>query len=331
MIIIIIYVDNNNNICENKEEKECELICDKIKYIINNKFKINKNNKKVDANLSDICVMCRNFNKYSKILFEKFKNNNINFKTSDANDFLNSCEIEFLINMLQVLDNKYSEIILINIMLHDFFGFKIEEILKIKQKYNNLNLYNSVKKYCNINNNNNILKKCIFFIKYLDKFKEKNLCEIIINLIYDLENKFGKNIYYDKFLQILNLFINNNNIINIENFIDYILNNKNFNFLEDFEYKNAVLITSIHKAKGKEFPICFLLGGSPKNSDNNIIFDLNLGVALKTKTKNNLCESSNIFRDIIEIHKKYKEKSEELRILYVAFTRAKEKLFIISD
>ena len=325
-IEIINNIYNNN---KNKEEKECEFICNKIKSMINNKFKINKNGELKNLNLSDICIMCRNFSKYSRILFEKFKINNIKFKTNDAGDFLDSRETKFLIAMLKVLDNKYSEIALTEVMLSEFFDFKIHEILIIRQEYNNLNLYNSVQKYSKLNNF--ISKKCEYFIKYLDNLDKRNLYKTIINLIYDLENKFGNNIYYDEFLQITNEFIKNNDIINLENLINYILNNKNFDCLNNFNHEDAVLITSIHKSKGKEFPVCFLLGGSSKNLDNSIIFDINLGISLKIRENNSIIENSNIFFDSLEIYKKYKKKSEKLRILYVAFTRAKEKLFIISD
>ena len=322
-IIENIYNDN-----ENKEEKECDFVCNKIKFMINNKFKINKNGKKININLSNFCIMCRNFSKYSKILFDKFKINNIKFKTNDASDFLNSQETKFLIAMLRVLDNRYSEIALTEAMLNDFFGFEICEILTIKQKYNNLNLYNSIKKYSETSDF--LSQKCIHLIKYLDNLNKNNLHKIVIDLIYDLENKFGRNVYYDEFLQIANEFIKNNNIINIENLIDYILNNKNFDVLKNFNHEDAVLITSVHKAKGKEFPVCFLLDSSSKNIDNSIIFDLNLGIALKIRGNNSVLENSNIFWSGAQIYKKYKEKSEELRVLYVALTRAKEKLFIIS-
>ena len=333
------FFDKNDNCVEiindiyddstNKEDKECDFICDKIKFMINSRFKVNKNGELKNINLSDICIMCRNFNKYSKILFEKFRANNIKFKTNDASDFLNSQETKFLISILEILDNKHSEVPLTEVILNDFFDFKIHEILKIKQSFNNLNLYNSIEEYSKLNNF--ISKKCIYFIEYLDNLAKNDLYKIIIELIYDLENKFGKNIYYDEFLQITNEFINNNDIINIKNFIDYILNSKNFNFLEDFNHEDAVLITSIHKAKGKEFPVCFLLGGLSRNFDNNIIFDSNLGIGLKIRENNSMLENSSIFFDGIEFYKKYKETSEKLRVLYVAFTRAKEKLFILSD
>ena len=322
-------IENIFDNSENKEGIKCDFICNKIKFMINDKFKINKNGKKIDINLSDFCIMCRNFSKYSKILFDKFKINNIKFKTNDASDFLNSQETKFLIAMLRVLDNRYSEIALIEAMLNDLFGFEICEILTIKQKYNNLNLYNSIKKYSETSDF--LSQKCIHLIKYLDDLNKNNLNKIVIDLIYDLENKFGRSVYYDEFLQITNEFIKNNNIINIENLIDYILNNKNSDFLNNFNHEDAVLITSVHKAKGKEFPVCFLLDSSSKNIDNSIIFDLNLGITLKTRENNSMLENSNIFWSGAQIYKKYKEKSEELRVLYVALTRAKEKLFIISD
>ena len=114
--------------------------------------------------------------------------------------------------------------------------------------------------------------------------------------------------------------------------MDYIIYGQFQVDLDNFDNRDSVFITSIHKAKGKEFPICFLCGCSSYfvNEIGEITFDSKFGASLKSRRLNNILEYSNIFRDSMNLYLKHQTISEELRLLYVAMTRAKEKLYITS-
>jgi ATP-dependent helicase/nuclease subunit A len=99
------------------------------------------------------------------------------------------------------------------------------------------------------------------------------------------------------------------------------------------ENENVVRIMSIHKSKGLEFPVVFLSGTGKKfntmelNKD-EILLHNELGLGAKYIDFNLNIKFDTLVKKSIEIRTKQELVSEELRILYVALTRAKEKLII---
>ena len=121
------------------------------------------------------------------------------------------------------------------------------------------------------------------------------------------------------------------------NFIKYIDNLKQYN--TDYgeasvvsEYEDTVRLMSIHKSKGLEFPVCFVSGLHKRfnTSDykNAIIADSKLGIACDYVDLEYGLKSSSIKKNVLKYKKRIDNLGEELRVLYVAMSRAKEKLIL---
>ncbi len=120
-------------------------------------------------------------------------------------------------------------------------------------------------------------------------------------------------------------------------FIRYIQRLKDFN--TDFgeavslsEGENQVQIMTIHRSKGLEFPICFVAGTQRRFNEmdlrTGVVVDQSLGLGWDyVDMKHNIKEST-LKKNALKLKKKNDMLGEELRILYVALTRAKEKLII---
>ena len=98
------------------------------------------------------------------------------------------------------------------------------------------------------------------------------------------------------------------------------------------EQADVVRIMSIHKSKGLEFPICFVAGLGKKMNLMDLyqvlVSDSDLGIGSDYIDYNNRIQSSTLSKNII-IQKQLNDSlAEEIRILYVAFTRAREKLIL---
>ena len=98
------------------------------------------------------------------------------------------------------------------------------------------------------------------------------------------------------------------------------------------ENADVVRIMSIHKSKGLEFPIVFVAGTSKgfnkKEANTEVIFDENLGIGLNYVNLDLRIKANTPRRKLISDRMKKESLGEELRVLYVALTRAKEKLII---
>ena len=95
---------------------------------------------------------------------------------------------------------------------------------------------------------------------------------------------------------------------------------------------NSAKIMTIHKSKGLEFPICYFAGFSSKFNmselKEKIIFDNHYGLILPTVTD---FYKDTILKTLVKEKTKKEEISERIRLLYVAVTRAKEKMIIVTE
>lgn len=98
------------------------------------------------------------------------------------------------------------------------------------------------------------------------------------------------------------------------------------------ENDNVIRIMSIHKSKGLEFPVVFLAGTGKmfnfQDLNEPILFHQEMGFGLKYKDTERQIEYPTLTKEAIKIKAKQETISEEMRVLYVALTRAKEKLII---
>lgn len=120
-------------------------------------------------------------------------------------------------------------------------------------------------------------------------------------------------------------------------FIRYIERLKKYN--TDFgeaaragENDDTVRIMSIHKSKGLEFPVVFLAGAGKKfnrqDARGKILIDDKLGIATDYLDLERKVKAPTLKKNVLSRKMNLESMGEELRILYVAMTRAKEKLFI---
>ena len=98
------------------------------------------------------------------------------------------------------------------------------------------------------------------------------------------------------------------------------------------ENMDAVRIMTIHKSKGLEFPICFVSGLSKRynmqSAQDALLFDTDLGIAMDYINSETRVKAGNIYKSFLAEKTKKDGIAEELRVLYVALTRAKEKLIM---
>ena len=98
---------------------------------------------------------------------------------------------------------------------------------------------------------------------------------------------------------------------------------------------DCVTLTTIHKSKGLEFPVCFVCNAASRfkttNKDSSLSFEQSIGVAMDLADETGFARYASPLKKILDLYAKLRYTEEEMRVLYVAMTRAKEKLYITGN
>jgi ATP-dependent helicase/nuclease subunit A len=336
-----------------KIEKEAIITAKKIKKMQDKKFKIyDLNNKKMrEMKLNDIAIIMRSPGK-SYIIYEKIFNSfkiPIHIKKKSKEDFPK--EILALLSLLGAINNPIDDNATIGAMISDFFGFSLDELAKIKIETKKNYYFDCVKIFSDYKNKNQELsKKCKYFVNCLVNFENyssifnlpkllsyiyENLSHIYISKNKNLEERINRNleILLEKAYE---FDIRTNNYI--KNFLNFIQNENseiftNFDNNDLNKNENAVKIMSIHNSKGLEFPIVFL-NDCAKNFNKtdlnkSFLWHKKYGIGFDYINYEERIKYNSLPKQAIRSIKKKEMFSEEMRLLYVALTRCKEKLIII--
>ena len=116
-------------------------------------------------------------------------------------------------------------------------------------------------------------------------------------------------------------------------FINNLIDKKtSFDDAREGESTDAVKIVTCHASKGLEYPIVFLVDASSritnKEKSSRLVYSEGFGISMRLRTPSGLALVENPVVDIINHHIERKQYEEELRVLYVALTRARERLYV---
>ena len=323
---------NDKEIDVSKDEEEAFIIGNDIKTKIENKFQIfDKDNLILrDVEYNDFVILLdksKNFELYKKV----FEYLHIPISILKDESLNNDQDIYIFRNLLKLIicirENRYdidfkynftsiSRSFLLKITDEEIYNYFINDNFKDSKLYNICYELSKLIDY---------LTPTEFFRKVLDTFnyEEKLLsigniksyrvrAEYIYNLISSYSEE-GMTIY-DFINYLENIFKN-----------DY-----DISFNINTTSSNSCKIMTIHKSKGLEFPICYYAGFSSRFNiselNERILFDNKYGIIIP-KVDNYYKDT--ILKTLLKINTKKEEISERIRVLYVALTRAKEKMIIV--
>ena len=327
-----------------KEEIEATFVANKIEELINSNIQIK--DKKVGyrkVTYRDIVILLRSTAKFAPIYEKELIKRNIPVFSDSSNEYLDTIEIQTIISLLKILDNPIDDISLVSVLRSEIGTFTDNELVEIRLCDRNSNFYNSLllskEKLTGA-----LQEKIVKFLNNLDTWRKESEYLSLAELIWKIYVETG-------FYNYVGLMPNGNlrqanlkmlferakeyektSFKGLFNFIRFIERLKSGN--SDMsaakvigENENVVRIMSIHKSKGLEFPIVFLSSTSKKinmqDLNSNLLLRENIGIGPQYINYEKMIEYSTSAKDAKE-----ESISEEMRVLYVALTRAKEKLII---
>lgn len=299
---------------------------------------------------SDITILLRTMTGWSET-FKKILNScNIPASVTTKTGYFSAPEVAAVLDYLQILDNPFQDIPLAGAMKNQPQGFTFEELTQIRNLGNageKITLYEALLETEKVPNP--LQDKVIGFLKTYRKLRREVPYTPIHQLIWDFFDQTGFLLWQQAFpsgeQRKANLLMllekardyESTSYRGLFNFVRYIENLKKYQV--DFgeanilsEKEDTVKIMSIHGSKGLEFPVVFVAGmGKQMNMQDareSIVLHPDLGIGAPCVDEKLRIRTRTILQRAIQQEITLESLGEELRILYVALTRAKEKLIL---
>ena len=255
--------------------------------------------------------------------------------TGAGGDLLKAEEIFMLRSFLQVIMNPRQDIPLISTLASPVFGFTANDLAEIRGKEKKTSFYDAL---CQSD-----LEKAHRFLELLKTLRsetKKRTLTALMELCFRLtkmDSIYGAMPEGDSKRDNLQLFYQlaadyeKQNLKDLPQFLDYLDSVENRGLITTGSNQgNAVTIMSIHKSKGLEFPVVFLCNLSRRfNMESlraQILCDKELGIGLSIADTRNRMRYPSAAKRAIAVKMAAESVSEEMRVLYVAMTRARDRL-----
>lgn len=297
------------------------------------------------AKYGDFCILLRSVKNCSKEFMDEFTARGIPFSCEAGGGFLSSPEIMFMISLLKIIDNPVDDIPLTAVMLSPAFGFTADDLAEMRADNRKGSVY-----HCLVQSAEKGNKKSVDFLERIKDMRRiastVSAGELVRRLLEEtgysaivaaMKDSAKRRANLNCFVDLANKYesTGRKGVSGFIRYIDSIV--KSGGDIAAGEPKadegNSVKIMTIHKSKGLEFPVCFVAACEKKYGDLSLKEDLLIAPESGIGIKN--CEGSAKFDTLARIAAKLEirkaEHSEELRVLYVALTRPKEKLIILSS
>ena len=322
---------------------EARFVARKIKELIDSKYQIiDKKTGRRDIQYKDIAILLRTSSGVANVYEKEISELEIPVYSDSSSQYLQSVEIETIMSLLRIINNPMQDIPLVTVMRSPIGNFTDNELIEIRMADRNSSFYEALLK--------SDLEKAHRFLSLLKELREDEEYMSLDEWIWNIYTKTGYmnyvNLMPNGALRVSNLRMlferakqyeeaSFKELYNFINFIDKIKFNQ-----EDLkaakiigENENVVRIMTIHKSKGLEFPVVILAGVGKqfnfRDLNGKILLDQELGMGPQYIDSDRYIEFKTLAKKALAIKAKNEAISEEMRILYVALTRAKEKLIIV--
>ncbi len=333
--LILIDVKSDEEDLRDKTEKEAAVVADKILKLMASGMTVSGR----ALGYGDIALLMRSANSVGETYRRELILRGIPVAAGQGGSFFAATEITSLMSLLAILDNPHQDVALIAVLRSSVFGFTADELTGIRLCDREGDFYTALKKAAETN------EKCAVFLETLSKLRSRSTdapVDELLTFIYnelDLTAKCAAMQDAPQRLANLHMMLELSGRFAAGGFRGL---HRFCQWLHQLAGRggdmgaagadDAVRIMTIHKSKGLEFPVVFLCDTSRRFNDadlkQTVLIHPELGLGAKVYDASRRLEYPGLARNAIKQRLRREMLSEEMRLLYVALTRARERLFV---
>lgn len=328
---------------------EAAVIADKIREMIKSGMQVYDKQLDTtrDVTYKDFVILIRSTGEWVEAIKDALEKVGIPAYANTSSGYFDAYEVKAVLNLLAVVDNPRGDIALAGVLFSYFGGFTYDEAAMLRAAYPDRPLWEGLREYAA--REDELAHKASKLVSYIETLRQKipytQIRSLIEEVLYDSGYMDYVRAMKSGEARVANLMMllekagdyektSYHGLFRFNRYID-MLRAREVDYGEAGvldENANVVRIMTIHKSKGLEFPVCFVAGMGKKfntrDASSKVLFETDYGLGLsyinpytrqERKSLKKTLMSKKIVMDMI---------AEELRVLYVALTRAREKLII---
>lgn len=342
------------DLAEQKEEKvdakewEAKMIAARIHQLMrSHKVWDRKKEEYRPLRYSDIVILTRTISGWADVIGNVLIQEGIPAYTASKEGYFETLEVGWILDYLKILDNFRQDIPLAAVLKSPFVMLSNEELAKIRNLDHEQAFHENVIAYAE--NEDELAEKIRFFLEDIQLWRRKMTYTSVGDLLWEIMEESGYRSYVAampggtqrlanlEMLLVKAKAFESTSYKGIFHFVRYVEQLKKYNI--DFgeagifdESMDAVQLMSIHKSKGLEFPVVFVAGTSKsfnmQDARGQMTIHPEWGIGMDAIDLKRRTKCPTLVKKFIQLETKMETLGEELRILYVAMTRAKEKLIL---
>lgn len=332
------------------QELEARMIGRRIQEIVGSSLVVDKTTGEYrTAEYRDCVILLRTVSGWAETFVQVLMDMGIPAYATSKTGYFNALEVVTVLNYLHICDNPMQEIPFTGVLISPIAGCTPQELAEIKSEFPDRKIYDCAWEYCRNGKNPVIRAKLDKFFGQYNQVRERvpytpihELIQLILKLTgYDIcaaampggeQRKANIQMLVEKAME-----YEGTSYRGLFNFIRYMEQLQKYQV--DFgevstigENENTVRIMSIHKSKGLEFPIVFAAGMGKRfnmmDANAGLVIHPDLGIGMNGIEPELRLKTPTLMRQVMQKQIRLESLGEELRVLYVALTRAKEKLIL---
>ena len=323
---------------DDQYSNEAAFAADRITQLIDGTHYVRDNDKLRPITPEDIVILLRSPGSVGGIYRSALQERGIACVSANRVDMLQTEEIEVLIAFLETIHNPLQDIPLTAVLTSRVIGMTADELSNIRCTDKYSSIYDALLKSDS--------PKATAFVELLDRLRRESQIQNLSNLLMKL---FSLTLMDSIYAAMPNGMERKENLQSfcrlaasyeasagggLARFLNHIqiMRQRGLETAVEQNTSNAVTVMSIHKSKGLEFPVVFLCGLSKafnlESAHSQILCDKDLGLGLNSVDTQNAVRYPTLAKRAISAKIVSESISEEMRVLYVAMTRARDRLIM---
>lgn len=351
--LYVLDADTREDPLEERDAGEARFIAGRIQELVGT-LPITENGMTRPAEYGDFCILLRSKKGRADIYAAQLKQADIPVMTAGDHGFFSTPEIALALSLLRVIDNPLLDIPLLAVMFSPLYGFTPDDLAAVRLLDRQSCLFSAVGRMARqhpASDSDSLPERCRTFLDSMQVYRTLAATMPADRLLTRLYEDTGlpavMRVRRNGRQKLANLQLlqeharrfEQNGFRGLSAFIRYLdrMEEQRLDLAPAAQpdQAGAVQILSIHHSKGLEYPVVFLAGlgnaFNPASTRDDLLLHPRLGVGLMRRDPATYNRYDTLPRQAVSLSIRQSERAEELRVLYVAMTRAKEKLILTAS